>query len=191
VRTVAALYVDPKGPYPKLEGVECWDAARDANKYYGPHPAVAHPPCAPWSKMRWLSSSVNRARDRACALYALERVRVFGGVLEHPEYSAFWSHARLPLPREFKTVDSYGGRSYYVNQLAWGHKCSKPTWLYVVGVEHDYVTTGVRFGGLATHCVTKGPGQTGGLKVAHAAMRSRSPIAFAEWLVSLARMSRA
>lgn len=23
---IAALYIDPKGPYPKLSGVDCWDA---------------------------------------------------------------------------------------------------------------------------------------------------------------------
>ena len=30
LRTVAALYVDPRGPYPKMLGVECWNEARDA-----------------------------------------------------------------------------------------------------------------------------------------------------------------
>ena len=46
IRTVAALYVEPDGPYSNLDGVEVWDEARDARTYAGPHPVVAHPPCA-------------------------------------------------------------------------------------------------------------------------------------------------
>ena len=38
---VAALYVDPRGPYPELLGPElCWDAERDARLYDGPHPVA-------------------------------------------------------------------------------------------------------------------------------------------------------
>lgn len=191
MRTVAALYVDPKGPYPKLEGVDAWPAERDARLYDGPHPVVAHPPCAPWSKMRWLANRKNFKRDKSCAPRALEQVRAFGGVLEHPEHSTFWQHAKLPTPlwSSMHGADEHGGRSYLVRQVAWGHRCVKPTWLYVIGVDHDLVCVGIRHGGTATHCVTSGPGQTPGLKVAHASMRSRSPLAFAEWLVALARVS--
>ena len=205
MRTVAALYVDPLVPYPKLGGVITYDgrfcmngaqqvfAPGDARLYSGPMPIVAHPPCAPWSRMRHLAKrGAKRDADRSCAPKALEQVRAFGGVLEHPEHSTFWEHAKLPTPlwSSMHGADCFGGRSYLVNQLAWGHRCSKPTWLYVVGVDNDLVTTGIRFGGVATHRVTRGPGQADGLKVAHSAMRSRSPVAFAEWLVSLARMSR-
>jgi hypothetical protein len=48
---VDALYVDPKGIYPRLLGPEhCWDEARDARTYAGPGPVVAHPPCQRWGR---------------------------------------------------------------------------------------------------------------------------------------------
>lgn len=45
---VAALYIDPRGVYPQLTGVDCWGPDRDARTYDGPHPVVSHPPCGPW-----------------------------------------------------------------------------------------------------------------------------------------------
>jgi hypothetical protein len=42
---IAALYVQTGGCYFNLPDVEPWDEARDARKYAGPWPVVAHPPC--------------------------------------------------------------------------------------------------------------------------------------------------
>lgn len=178
--TVAALYVSPLGPYPKLEGVECWDEQRNAKLYAGPHPVVAHPPCGPYSRLRYLCTK----QDPECALRAVDQVRQFGGVLEHPEQSRLWSTARLPpvggLP------DAYGGRSYALRQVAWGHCCEKPTWLYTVGVAPELVHAGIRTGGEPTHRITSGP-RGPELPSASRQMAIHSPPDFAGWLVSLAR----
>ena len=48
---IAALYVQEGGCYFGLEGVDPWDEARDARRYAGPHPVVAHPPCGRWCQM--------------------------------------------------------------------------------------------------------------------------------------------
>lgn len=45
---IAALYVETGGVYFNLDGVDPWDKERDARKYNGPHPVVAHPPCFLW-----------------------------------------------------------------------------------------------------------------------------------------------
>jgi hypothetical protein len=41
---IAALYVQKNGAYYALDGVDPWDEERDARRYAGPWPAVAHPP---------------------------------------------------------------------------------------------------------------------------------------------------
>ena len=43
---IAALYVEEGGCYYGLDDVEAWGVSRDARKYDGPFPVVAHPPCA-------------------------------------------------------------------------------------------------------------------------------------------------
>ena len=42
-RTIAALFVEEGGCYYGLDGVETWGVTRDARKYDGPFPVVAHP----------------------------------------------------------------------------------------------------------------------------------------------------
>lgn len=183
---VSILYCDPRGPYPKM-GLDCWDETRDARLYAGPNPVVAHPPCGPWGAM----SGFCTKQDASCAPLAVQQVRRFGGVLEHPVSSRLWGHSSLPL--EGEPPDAFGGRTFVVNQLAWGHACSKPTRLYVVGLARDAVADGIRTGGTPTHqqrARHNGKAATEPYKMASAGMRRRTPIAFAEWLVSLARQVR-
>lgn len=125
---VAALYVDPLGPYPQL-AAECWDETRDATKYPGGLRVVAHPPCGPWGRLRTFCTK----QRRDLALIAVAQVRQFGGVLEHPADSALWAAAGLPRPYSLFT-DEWGGRSYAVYQGDHGHDAPKLTWLYAVGL---------------------------------------------------------
>lgn len=177
---IAALYIDPAGPYPRMLDVDAWDEARDAKLYAGPHAVVAHPPCGPWGRLRFMC----KLQDPACAPRAVDQVRAYGGVLEHPAQSMLWRHCRMPWPGELP--DGWGGRTYDVRQVAWGHCCEKPTWLYVVGVAPDRVVCGIRGGGVATHRVTSGP-RGPRLPTATKLKRRCTPQPFADWLVSLAR----
>jgi hypothetical protein len=176
--TVAALYVDPRGPYPSMPGVDCWDEQRDARTYSGPAPVVAHPPCGPWSVLRFFC----KHQPRDCALIAVEQVRRWGGVLEHPAQSLLWRECRLPLPGG--VPDEFGGWSIEVDQVAWGHRARKTTWLYVVGVRPSSVA--VLRGGTPTHCVNSRKRDTHLLELS-AQGRRRTPPAFAQFLVDIAR----
>lgn len=178
---VAALYVDPRGPYPSMPNVDCWDEQRDAKQYAGPHPVVAHPPCGPWGRLKFLCTK----QDPTCGPAAVEAVRRWGGVLEHPEHSTLWKRCRLPEPGELP--DEYGGRTYAIRQVHWGHTCEKPTWLYVIGVLPERVIEGIRKGGTATHRVTNGSRGNVELPRVSSLEARLSPPAFAEWLVALAR----
>lgn len=126
---VAALYVDPRGPYPEL-AAEWFDEARDATTYTGSLPVVAHPPCGPWGRLHTFCKKPHEAR---LGPIAVEQVRRFGGVLEHPAYSKLWPHCDLPPPGNL-WPDEYGGRSYVIAQGDFGHPAPKLTWLYAVGL---------------------------------------------------------
>lgn len=189
MHTVAALYIDPRGPYPKMTGVDCWDETRDARTYAGPHPVVAHPPCGPWGRLRHLY----RGAEHDCALVAVEQVRRFGGVLEHPARSVLWSAAGLPLPG----CSDLHGSAIEVEQVRWGHPARKRTWLYVVGVDRQLLAdqptprepTHWASGG-RTPSSRRGGAVPPGIRVCSAQQRRRTPPAFAEWLVALARSTR-
>ncbi len=137
VGKVAALYVETGGAYWNLPGVEAWDEARDARLYDGPHPVVAHPPCDRWHML----SAVNHKRwgfkineDGGRFASALEAVRKWGGVLEHPAQSRAFRFHGIPHPdcRGWqRTFD--GDWITEVDQAAYGHRARKSTWLLYSG----------------------------------------------------------
>lgn len=86
---IAALFVETGGVY-FAPGFDPWDIKRDARLYAGPHPVIAHPPCARWCRLAGLVEKRwghKRGDDGGCFAAALAAVRRWGGVLEHPAYS--------------------------------------------------------------------------------------------------------
>ena len=141
VRPVAALFVDARGSYAELPGVDLWDEQRDARRYFGPHPVVAHPPCSRWCRLAGLVEARwghKRGDDEGCFAFALDAVRRWGGVLEHPAYSDAWRAFGLPRPPRHGGWQRgpCDGWSTHVEQGRYGHPARKATWLYVYGVSH-------------------------------------------------------
>ncbi len=139
--TVAALYVDPRGCYAGLDGVEVWDEARDARTYAGPWPVVAHPPCSRWCRLAGLVEARwghKRGDDGGCFAAALDAVRTWGGVLEHPAYSDAWAAYGLNRPPRsgaWVSAGFCGGWTCHVEQGRYGHVAKKATWLYAHSAE--------------------------------------------------------
>ena len=178
---VAALYVETNGVYAGLPDVDLWDEARDARLYAGPWPVVAHPPCNHWGQL----GRINAARyetfrigdDRGCFAAALNAVRTWGGVLEHPAHTIAW-----------KVFGLEDGWVTELSQVAYGHPARIRTWLYYVGNEHpapldwrEPQHTHVVGAGIHTGESTWAPRDERSL---------RTPLAFRDALLSLARLAQ-
>ena len=161
---IAALYVETDGCYFGLDDVEPWDIKRDARKYVGPHPVVAHPPCQRWGRMARGGPSASGTQqvgdDGGCFNAALEALSEFGGVLEHPCDSKAWDYFGLKKPQRHSgwywspgptlfagergddgvVRFARNGRrpgewwTCYVEQGHYGHMSRKPTWLLTQGL---------------------------------------------------------
>jgi hypothetical protein len=145
--TLAALFVDPRGCYAGLPGVEIWVEGSqlalsfkaehpDARRYAGPHPVVAHPPCTRWCQLAGLVEArygYRKGEDGGCFQAALEAVRRWGGVLEHPAHTLAWPAYGLPKPPQKGWARTEcGGWVCSVEQGQYGHEARKGTWLYAV-----------------------------------------------------------
>lgn len=151
---------------------DVWDMTRDARRYTGPAPVVAHPPCRGWGRLRHWAKP--RPDEKALALFAVDCVREYGGVLEHPYGSTLWPAAGLPKPGH--GPDAWGGWTLLVDQGWWGHAAPKPTYLYIVGV------TRVQVGELPVQ-LHRAAGRTMELSPAD---RERTPVEFAKFLLHVA-----
>lgn len=181
--SVAVLFAREDSHYKTLPGVDVWDEARDARRWPGGAPVVAHPPCRLWAKLRQFAKARDPVMERQLAIDAVARVRRFGGVLEHPKESTLWAHEGLPTPG--RAPDAHGGWTAEVRQCDWGHKAEKTTWLYIVGCHPDDLPA-LPPRGEATGVIKPQRGVPRTLKIVTKAEREHTPPALAAWLVELA-----
>ncbi|MCC6480308.1 MAG: hypothetical protein IT552_14015 [Sphingomonadaceae bacterium] len=203
---IAALYVETNGAYFNIEGVDPWDERRDARRYQGPWPTVAHPPCQRWGKLwagqpLWIKRTGERKTkgdDGGCFKAALAAVRKWGGVLEHPWGSHAWAHFGLNTPSRqggWIAADFFGGWTCCVEQGRYGHYARKPTLLYAVGVDLPELDWGkseprldpavvARMGLKRAKRLGEVGGRGGGT---NSTPRIHTPPAFRDLLISIAR----
>jgi hypothetical protein len=81
-----------------------------------------------------------------------------------------------------------------VDQFHWGHRAAKPTRLYVVGCSPADVPATPHRDGEPEFCITQGHGIREGDELFKSRLpdweRAATPPAFAQWLVTLARLCR-
>jgi len=190
VRQVAALFVRSDSTYKGMPGVDAYDIERDARRWPGGSPVVAHPPCRAWGRLHYFAKP--RDDERALGPWAVDQVREYGGVLEHPEASKLWLYCALPSPRGGEDV--FGGWTLAITQHWFGHRADKATWLYVVGVGRGDIPVMPLQLGRAPRAVSPGGGLRKGDPFWRPHIRKdereHTPAALAQWLVELARRTR-
>lgn len=127
--SVAVLFARRDSVYKTIPACDVYDEDRDARKYRGDLPVIAHPPCRGWGALRHFAKPA--PGELELATFAVDEVRRCGGVLEHPNASKLWPVAGLPDPGQ---VDRFGGFTLVIDQDWWGHRAEKRTRLYIVGV---------------------------------------------------------
>lgn len=174
---VAVLFARSDSNYKSLDQTDVWDADRDARKWPGGLPVVAHPPCRAWGRLRHFAKP--RDDEKELAHFAVRQVREYGGVLEHPASSSLWTAAGLPAIGE---RDEFGGWTLPISQHWWGHRAEKKTWLYIVGCAPSCIPDLPMVLGEA-ECVI---GSKSGRKEISKAEREHTPKELAIWLIALA-----
>jgi hypothetical protein len=178
---IAVLFARADSHYKRIPDCDVWDAERDARKWPGGAPVIAHPPCRAWGRLRHFAKP--RADEKNLARLAVALVREFGGILEHPASSTLWAAQKLPAPGE---RDGYGGWTLPLHQHWLGHRAEKATLLYIVGCEpHDMPPLPLRLDE-PTHVVQSRKRSDYRPHISKAE-REHTPPAMAEWLVELAR----
>lgn len=187
---VAVLFARRDSIYKTFPECDVWDEDRDATRWPGGSPVIAHPPCRAWGKLFYFAKPEPGEKD--LGLFAADQVRQFGGILEHPKDSKLWPAAGLPRPGQ---VDSFGGWTLPISQHWWGHKAEKLTWLYIVGINPlDLPDMPLRLGD-ASHVIAQSrmrridgtrlrKGQAGWRPEVTKAEREHTPPLLAKWLVA-------
>lgn len=143
-------------------------------------PAIYHPPCREWSRMRKFANW--HPGEKWLGVWAIMRARKYGGIVEHPMGSYLFKFMHCPSPGI--GYDKFGGFTIQVSQVEFGHKCRKLTWLYIVGL-NPVINIEIPFPGrIPSHVISQTIGKPSLSRVSRK-YRSYTPILFAKELIRL------
>ena len=180
---IAVLFARSDSIYKNIYGLNVFDINRDARNFAGPNVVIAHPPCRGWGRLRHLAKP--RPDEKDLALFAVDKIRKNGGVLEHPEFSTLWLAAELPAPG---SIDEFGGFTLPLPQFWFGHLARKNTWLYIVGLKIADLPNIPLVLGDSQYVVSSSKRNcVGAKKEIPRKDREATPKDFALWLVELAQ----
>lgn len=129
MESIKVYFVANRSNYKKVNGFDCYDEKRNALLFPPVEPAIYHPPCRLFSKLRCFSNAP--VSEKWCAYWAMYFVRVYGGVVEHPFDSQIW---KIHGISQVNVVDEFGGFWLVVDQHWFGFPTRKRTGLYIVGI---------------------------------------------------------
>jgi hypothetical protein len=178
---ISILFASKNSVYKTIPGLDVWDLERNALNWPGGNPGIFHPPCRLFCALKHFSTAPESEKE--LAHWSVKMVREHGGVLEHPARSTLFQEAGLPLPGYFP--DQYG-LTIQVDQFQWGHRASKPTWLYICGTQSLPEFPAFTPGRAPALQSNSRQSNRFGRKLLSRPARSATPINFALWLVELA-----
>lgn len=143
-------------------------------------PAIYHPPCRTWGRLRQFTHF--HPGEHLLAVWSIIRIWRYGGVLEHPAGSKLWSLMGLSMPGS--KADINGGISLSVNQSWFGHKCEKNTWVYIKGLSINEVPSFPLSFDLIEYSISHTK-KNSKLKEVTRKYRNSTPVKFAEWLIDI------
>ncbi len=173
------LFVQKNSKYYNYDCFDCYDEQRNALTSQARVPLICHPPCRKFSRLRAFSKAP--LKEKQLAYFALDRVRMYGGILEHPKSSTLWKTGNFNLDG---TVDQYGGFLRTVNLSDFGFPAKKPTNLYFVGLRPgELPSIPLNFNAI-THCITTSS-KYSNLKEISANQRAATPLLMIEYFIEV------
>lgn len=155
----------------------CYSEKDNALNFYKSIPAIYHPPCRSWSRLRGLATRI--PVDHWLALWSLIRVRRYGGILEHPAGSLLFNKYII---KPGAGVDQWGGFSLCVDLHWFGFPAVKRTYLYFVGCSVAQLPVCPISFDAVTHVVGT-TNKKSDLKELSKKQRSLTPVSMCEWLL--------
>ncbi len=129
--SISVLFTQARSNYLKFPQFDCWDVQRNAFNFPGSVPAIFHPPCRLFGRLRKFSKAPGC--EKLMAFWAMAYTRSHFGIVEHPRSSTLWRTFKVGTPQ---APDEYGGYLISINLHWFGFKAQKKTGLYIVGLPY-------------------------------------------------------